>query len=183
MAELARQALALDPNEPWARMTFGFSLSTAGHHDRALEQLREALELNPSWALGRTMFGVALLRAGQPGDAVSETGKAVRMSPVDSFAGIYTAFHGLTLLGNRRFAEALPFLRSSVLVFPDFPGHYNALISCCGHLGLSDEARSHLQRRNQLEPPISIGLLRRNLGRFAHMELFTEGLAKAGVVE
>jgi adenylate cyclase len=183
MEELAKRALALDPSEPWARMSFGFNLSTAGHHDRALEQMRGALEMNPSWALGRTMYGVALLRAGHPAEAAVETEKAIRMSPLDTFAGIYTAFHGLTLLGNRRFAEALPFLRQSILAFPEFPGHYNALISCCGHLGLTEEAQAHLQHRNRIGPPVSIGHIRRNLGRYAHCDLFIEGLGKGGVPE
>jgi len=183
MAELARQSLALDPNEPWGRMIFGFSLSTAGHHDRALEQLRGALEMNPSWALGRTMYGIALLRAGYAPEAAAETGKAIRMSPLDTFAGIYTAFHGLTLLGDRRFAEALPYLRQSILAFPEFPGHYNALISCCGHLGLLEEAQAHIQHRNRIGPPITLSHLRENLRHHAHCKLFIEGLAKAGVPE
>ncbi|WP_230530438.1 adenylate/guanylate cyclase domain-containing protein [Microvirga roseola] len=183
MMELARRALALDPQEPWGRMIFGFSLSTTGHHDRALEQMRGALDMNPSWALGRTLYGVALLRAGYAADAVSETGRAVRMSPLDTFAGIYTAFHGLTLLGDRRFEEALPYLRRSVLVFPEFPGHCNALISCCGHLGLIEEAQAQLQHRNRIGPPLTLEQIRRNLRHHAHCALFVEGLAKAGVPE
>jgi adenylate cyclase len=105
------------------------------------------------------------------------------MSPLDTFAGIYTAFHGLTLLGDRRFAEALPFLRQSILAFPEFPGHYNALISCCGHLGLVEEAQGHLHHRNQIGPPITLSQLRYNLRHHAHCALFIEGLAKAGVPE
>src|SRR3712207_4933615 len=62
--ELAERALALDPDEPWARMTFGLIISGSGHHDRALEQFHTALDAHPNWALGRTMYGVALLRAG-----------------------------------------------------------------------------------------------------------------------
>jgi adenylate cyclase len=183
MADLAKRALAIDPSEPWAMMSYGFSLSTMGHHDRALEQMKGALEINPSWALGRTMYGVALLRAGFFDEAVDETGKAIRMSPLDTFAGIYVAFHGLTLLGDRRFSEALSFLRRSVLAFPEFPGHHNALISCCGHLGLVEEAQAHIQQRNQIGPPITVSRLRANLRDHAHCELFIEGLIKAGVPE
>ncbi|MFD0466548.1 adenylate/guanylate cyclase domain-containing protein [Microvirga aerilata] len=82
MGELAKHALAIDPSEPWGMMTYGFYLSTMGHHDRALEQMNGALGFNPSWALGRTMYGVALLRAGYFAEAVTETGKAIRMSPL-----------------------------------------------------------------------------------------------------
>jgi adenylate cyclase len=109
----AEDALSFDPAEPWGRMMLGLSLSTARHHEQALVQLEAALEINPNFALGRTALGWGLLRAGQIEAAIAETGKPLRMSPMDSFAGIYTAIHGLALLGARRFSDALPFLRSS----------------------------------------------------------------------
>jgi len=182
-AQHAADALALDPNEPWARMTFGLCLSTAGHHDRALIELRTALKLNPSFALGRTALGWGLLRAGRFDEAIDETGKALRMSPLDSFAGIYTAIHGLALLAARRFGDALPFLRSSVAAFVAYSGHYNTLISCCGHLGLMEEAQEFIAIRNRVGPPLRLSVLRQNLSRFAHCDVFVEGLKKAGVPE
>src|SRR3546814_4122590 len=108
-------------------------------------ELRTALALNPSFTLGHMAYGWALLRAGQCDEAIVETGRALRMSPVDNFSGFYTSVHGLALLAARRFGEALPFLRASVAAFPDYSGHYNSLISCCGHLGRSEEHTSELQ--------------------------------------
>lgn len=179
----AELGLTCDPGDPWARMTFGLCLSTAGQHERALAELRAALDLNPSFALGRTAYGWGLLRAGQFDDAVEETGKAIRMSPLDSFAGIYTAIHGLALLGSRRFEEALPHLRRSVAAFAEYSGHYNTLISCCGHLGLVEEAQEFIAARARVGPPLRLSVLRENLGKFAHCEVFVEGLKKAGVPE
>jgi adenylate cyclase len=182
--ELAERALALDPDEPWARMTFGLTLSGAGHHDRALEQLRTALDAHPNWALGHTMYGVALLRAGHFEDAIAETSHALRMSPVDPFTGIYTVFHGLALLAARRFPEALVYLRRSIKGLPDLVSHYNPLISCCGHLGLVEEAHMYLEKRNSLTGmPYRVSVVRQTMSRFAHGEVFVEGLVKAGVPE
>jgi adenylate cyclase len=182
--ELAERALALDPDEPWARMTLGLTLSNSGHHDRALEQFRTALDAHPNWALGRTMYGVALLRAGYFDDAIFETGHALRMSPVDPFAGIYTVFHGLALLAARRFPEALLHLRRSITGLPDLVSHYNPLISCCGHLGLVEEAQMYLQKRDSLASrPYRVSLVRETMSRFAHGNVFVEGLMKAGVPE
>ena len=83
----------------------------------------------------------------------------------------------------RQFDDALPYLRASVAAFAEYLGHYNTLISCCGHLGLLDEAKGFIVARNRMGPEIRIGLLRRNLSGFAHCEVFIEGLQKAGVPE
>lgn len=182
-ARHAAAAVALDPAEPWARMTHGICLSTARQHEAALVELRAALEFNPCFALGRSLLGWGLLRAGRMEEAIEQTGLALRMSPMDSFAGIYTAIHGLALLGDRRFEQALPHLRASVAAFAEYLGHYNTLISCCGHLGRIEEARAYIAARDRMGPPIRVGLLRRNLAGFAHAEVFVEGLLKAGVPE
>ncbi len=182
-AAYATDALSFDPGDPWARMISGLCLSTAGHHDRALGELRTALHLNPSFALGHTALGWALLRAGRFDEAIEQTGRALRLSPLDTFSGFYTSIHGLALLGARRFEEALPYLRASVAAFAEYPGHYNTLISCCGHLGLVDEAQEFIAVRNRIGPPLRLSVLRENLARFAHRDVFVEGLRKAGVPE
>jgi adenylate cyclase len=179
----AQDALAFDPGDPWARMVSGLCLSTAGQHDRALGELRTALKLNPSFALGHMALGWALLRAGRFDEAIAETGQALSLSPLDSFSGLYTTIHGLALLGARRFEEALPFLRSSVATFAEYVGHYNTLISCCGHLGLLDEAKEYIAVRNRIGPPLRLAVLRENLRLFAHRDIFIDGLEKAGVPE
>jgi adenylate cyclase len=179
----AEDALAYDPSDPWARMVSGLCLSTAGQHERALDELMTALRLNPSFALGSMAFGWALLRAGHFDDAIAETGRALRMSPLDSFSGFYTAIHGLALLGAQRFEEALPYLRAAVAAFAEYPGHLNSLISCCGHLCLVEEAKEFIAARNRVGPPVRIAGLSRNMRYFAHYDVFVKGLRKAGVPE
>ena len=164
-------------------MVSGLALSQAGHHARALEELESAIRLNPSFALAHSWYGLALLRAGQIDRAIAMTQKARKMSPTDSFAGIYTTYYGLALLGARRFAEALPMFRAAIAAFPEFTGHYNALVSCCGHLGLLDDARHYLDHRNKIGRPLAVATIRRNLAKFAHCDIFIEGLTKAGVPE
>ena len=180
-ARHAADAATLDPAEPWARMVLGLCHSNARQHERALAELRTARELNPNSAMGRTALGWALLRAGHGVEAVAETGRALRMSPLDSFAGIYTSVHGLALLGVRRFEEAMPHLRASIAAFAEYPGHYNTLISCCGHLGLLTEAREFLEARNRIGPPLRVSVVQRLLDGFAHAPVFVDGLVKAGV--
>jgi TolB-like protein/class 3 adenylate cyclase/Tfp pilus assembly protein PilF len=178
----AQVALQHDPTDPWARMVYGLCLSSIGQHERALGELQAALTLNPSFALGHIVFGWALLRAGHFDEALVETGWALRMSPVDSFAGFYTTVHGLALLAARQFEEALPYLRASIAA-AEHSGQYHSLISCCGHLGLIEEAQEYIAARNRLGPPVRLSVLRRNLAHFAHRDIFIEGLKKAGVPE
>jgi TolB-like protein/Tfp pilus assembly protein PilF len=179
----AETALSLDPTDPWARMVFGMCLSTDGQHDRALGELRAALDLNPNFALGHTALGWALMRAGQFEEAIAATGQALRMSPLDTFSGFYTSMHGFALLTAERFAEALPYLRTSVKAFAEYVGHYNTLISCCGHLGLIKEAQEFIAVRNSIGPSLRLSVLRTNLAAYAHRDVFIEGLRKAGVPE
>jgi TolB-like protein len=179
----AENALSFDPAEPWARMVLGLCLSHARRHEPALIELAAALEINPNFALGRTALGWALLRVGEFEAAIAETGRPLRMSPVDSFAGLYTAIHGLALFGARRFADALPFMRASLAAFAGYEGTYNQLISCCGHLGLTEEAKFLIEARTRLDPPLRVSVMRRGLEGYAHRDVFVEGLVKAGVPE
>jgi adenylate cyclase len=71
----------------------------------------------------------------------------------------------------------------SVAAFAEYPGHYNTLISCCGHLGLTAEAQEYIAVRNSIGPTLRLGVLRENLKPFAHREIFIEGLRKLGVPE
>jgi adenylate cyclase len=180
----AETAMRQDQGEPWARMVFGFLLSQNGNHQRGIQELETALRLNPNFALGRMLLGWAHVRAGNFDSGVTETAKALRLSPADNFASVYQATHGLALLSAQRFEEALPHLRASVSPHTEYMGHYNALISCCGHLGLVDEARRLLDYRySRLNKHMTLANAGRMLVGFAHRDVFMEGLRKAGVTD
>lgn len=178
----AEQGLRYDAGEAWCHMVLGFVRSSARHHDRGLDALDTAVSLNPSSALARMLRGWALLRAGHFDHAVAETSEALRLRPADQFGTVYLATHGLALLASRRFEEALPHLRASVIPFTEYMGHYNTLISCCGHLGRLEEARRWLAFRHQaLGRPFILANAAAALKGFAHADTFVEGLRLAGV--
>jgi adenylate cyclase len=180
----AEDALAIDPHDPWARMVLGLCLSTIGNHDRALRELETALRLNPSFALGHAIYGWGLLHSGGFDTAVHETRYALRLSPRDSFLSFYEWMHGFALLGDRQFDEALPYLEKALVAFPEFPSQYTLLVSCCGHLGMIDEAMFYLTQRNKLDgPKLTVSLNRTQLRLYACGNVIAEGLAKAGVPE
>ena len=69
----------------------------------------------------------------------------------------------------------------SVAAFAGYAGHYNTLISCCGQLGLIDEAQEFIVASNRIGPPLRLRDFHEGLRHFAHREVFVEGLRKAGV--
>jgi adenylate cyclase len=143
----AQLAVTCDHDEPWAQAVHGFVQSSHGVHDEGIAALKAALNLNPNFALARMLLGWAQIRAGHTDEAIEQTRRALRLSPTDAFLSIYKATHGLALLAAHRFEEALPFLRQSITPFPEYMGNCNVLISCCGHLGLLDEAKRLLAYR------------------------------------
>jgi adenylate cyclase len=180
----AMDAIAMDEDEPWGHAVHGFILSTLRQHEQGLAELRLALALNPSFALGHMLLGWALLRAGEHEQAIQQTARALRLSPMDRSAAVYKATHGLALLSAARFGEALPFLRASVTPFTEYMGHHNALISCCGHLGLLDEAAQLLAyRADRLGHDWRLQDAAQDLQGYAHAGIFLAGLARAGVPE
>ena len=54
-------------------------------------------------------------------------------------------------------------MRASVADFRNMSGHYNSLISCCGHLGLTDEVQEYLAARSLLGPPMRLSVLREHI--------------------
>ena len=178
----AEKALALDPNEPWARLVLGLFLSTHGDHGRAFHELEAALRVNPCFAMGRIVYAFVLSRAGRHEDAVAEGAKALRLSPSDPYMSFYELVYGAALLKARRFQEALPYLRRSAVAFPEVAWPSAALISCLGHLGLVEEAKPLLAHRNTLGPPLTVNLIRAQMQRYPS-DVYLEGLAKAGVPE
>jgi adenylate cyclase len=178
----AQSATARDPNEPWVHMVRGFALSTAGEHLGAETSLKLTLSLNPSFSLARMLYGWALIRAGKTDAAIVETGKALALANGDMMVSTYQGIHGLALVAARRFDEALPVLRAAVAANIEYVGHHNTLISCCGHLGLVDEAQRLLDvRHRSLGRPMVLAEMAEPLSRFAHRHIFLKGLERAGV--
>lgn len=125
--------------------------------------------------------GLASSQLTQYDRALTELRTALHLNP--SFALGRMVF-GWALTRAGRFEEALPYLRASVADLRNMSGHYNSLISCCGHLGLTDEAQEHIAARSLLGPPLSLRVLREYIPeRFANKVILLEGMRKAGVPE
>ena len=90
-SERARAAVAIDGDDPWARLALGFSHMLRREHEDAVEELRAALDLNPNFALGHSCLGLALAYGGKGAQAVVHLETAMRLSPRDPFFSVSSA--------------------------------------------------------------------------------------------
>ncbi|NIW23810.1 MAG: hypothetical protein GWN29_04185, partial [Gammaproteobacteria bacterium] len=74
--EMARRAVALDPQSVRAPHWIGIAQVILGEHDAAAAQFRHALELDPNWTWGHIKGGVALAKAGRIDEALREAAEA-----------------------------------------------------------------------------------------------------------
>ena len=113
---------------------------------------------------------------------MAETSRVLKISDTRGRPWLYEKIHGLALLAEGRFEEARPILQSAAT-----GGDWGAnaiYISCCGHLGLHDEARRLVQfRERSLQKGWCIRNARQEVIRHAHRDILMDGLAKAGVPE
>jgi TolB-like protein len=177
----AETAHALSRDEAWAHMVLGFVLSYYRKHEEAVVRLRTALDLNASFSLARLFLGWSLIRAGDNPAALRETWHAYRLRPRGPVNAMFAATHGLALLAAGRFEDALPFMRDSLAEHPGYMGYQTALISCCGHLGLLEEAaRLREARFRVLGRHLTVAGAEAELRGFAHAPIFLDGLRLAG---
>ena len=90
-SERARAAVAIDRDDPWARLALGFSHMLRREHEDAVEELRAALDLNPNFALGHACLGLALAYGGKGAQAVVHLETAMRLSPRDPFFSVFVS--------------------------------------------------------------------------------------------
>jgi serine/threonine-protein kinase len=76
-----RRAIALEPANSGAHLSYGFAQLTVGHTDDAVREFREAVRLDPLVKSARTAFALSLVFARQFSEAIAESR---RLQAVDS---------------------------------------------------------------------------------------------------
>lgn len=95
----ARRAVALDPNNPMARMFLGVLLAQAGHFTEALASLRRARELDPQFALVFANSAIIAANGGDPEAGLELARQAVVIGP-EVWAAHYQLGNVYAQLGN-----------------------------------------------------------------------------------
>ena len=116
------RALALDPQLPEAQLARGlYTLYLTGGPQQALPDLEAVARLRPNSAETHSILGFALRREGRMSEALEHQ---VRAQDLDPLNRAYNYVPMETLLGLRRYPEAIDQIRIYAERFPGEPGPY-----------------------------------------------------------
>jgi adenylate cyclase len=154
--EQARAAVAIDRDDPWARLALGFSHMLGRKHEDAVEELRAALDLNPNFALGHACLGLALAYGGNGAQALVPLDTAMRLSPRDPFFSVFVNMRGFAHFMAGDYAAGLDWARRSVRLSPELVGPWRTLALAAAMLDHREEAEEAVARARQLQPDFSV---------------------------
>lgn len=181
---LADRAVALDDHEANTFFALGRVQLARGECALAIDALETALALNPCHALSHCGLGDSLVSDGRPEDSVPHFERALSLSPQDPFRWAFMSYRSLAHMFQGDPAEAVRWARSATLV-PN--AHYWArakLVSWLAHAGDLAAARANVGQLLRTCPGFSRDFARSRLFYVrdpAHLELFLDGLRRAGV--
>lgn len=175
-------ALALDPDQLWARMGLGMALEMRRRFVRAREQFDAAAELAPKWAWPPVFRGVCSWYLADPRGSARSFEKAARLDPSSELpllflarakadyrdrtlvrdldraralaprSGFALSWRGRAMFVLNRNAEALSDLRRSIALLPDYDRGWSWLGVSLCERGRFAEAVPLLRKARALNP-------------------------------
>jgi TolB-like protein/Tfp pilus assembly protein PilF len=180
--DLARRAVELDDNDPWAYLALGYIAFVGRQTAEAAAHYRRAVELNPNFAAAHGYWGYALAFDGQSDEAIERLSLAMRMSPRDRQNAIYMGGMAVAHFLADRFEPAVEWARKAVQQGPSVTAPHRILCASLALAGRLEEARSVLARVREMQPHLSIAWIERMVPyTAAQMPRFLAGLRAAGL--
>ena len=179
----AREALDLDEQDPWARMTHGVVLWRMHRHGEAERTYRRALELNPNFALAYGNLGLVLAIQGAHEEAAKCAGHALRLSPNDLLVGVFASdAMAAAHFAAGRYADAVIWARNTIERSPEhLPAHF-FLIGASAMQGESAMAVAALAALLRLQPDLSLAWMSQNMAYAGEVgDRLLDGLRIAGM--
>ncbi|MDH3739134.1 MAG: tetratricopeptide repeat protein, partial [Alphaproteobacteria bacterium] len=179
----AQQAVAFDGDDAWAQTMLGMAYMYMRRPDDGVAACRQALDLNPNLAFAEGVLAICHAFRGDYGDAVTHAERADRLSPRDPLRVTWYQARAHAALGTQQYEEAAIWAKKSIEAYPKLPAGWRVLAACYGHLGRLEEAAAALQEVLRLYPDLTIESIRASQPstRPEHVELYVEGLRKAGL--
>ena len=178
--QLARKAIQLDPNLPFARTVLAHALVFGRDHERSMIELERAIALNPNnpdWRLG-----LVLIFAGHARRAVDLLEACMRLDPF--YHPITAGTLGLAHYVLGQYGQALPLHRDFV-ARTKWPLGRLLLAATYAQLGQLDAARAMVAELQRQHPEYTLAATRKiiALKHAKDEEHFLDALRKAGLPE
>ncbi len=182
----ARKAVAMDPRDAEAHAMLAFALITAGDSAGSLESARRAVDLNPSFPLALTFLAYMSHMIGHPPQqSIDLVHRAMRLSPQDPIEWLFYDALGGAYWNAGRCEEGLAVSRRLIALLPSYYFGYIWGALNLVDLGKIEEAKEIIRQAQQVQPGLSLALLRRSLGAIgADVDRrMADALLQAGIAE
>jgi TolB-like protein/Tfp pilus assembly protein PilF len=191
MVQLARTAVALDPDDPEVLVLAGSIMAQPGGDlSGGIAMQEKSVRLNPNNAQALRMLGQLYAYAGDKQSAIGYLERAYRLNPVSQTAAFHTGYVIAHFVAGEYeaavewSAKALRHTQNSAAVL-----RYRA--ACLGLLGRLEEGRETVRRLLELVPDFTIARARRHIEFDMNnifktpgvADSFYEGLRRSGVPE
>jgi adenylate cyclase len=150
--ELARKAVALDPNDAEAHARLGGALTNRGDFVGGLAESERALELCPNLASGHGRRGSALVYSGHPKQGIEALGHAIRLDPHSPLLPISLLQVVIAHYNSGEYTAAVEVATGLTRAFPNFPNTYRFLAAALGQLGRTEDGKQALEKALALSP-------------------------------
>jgi len=182
-AESVDQAVACDPNEPWACIAQGFIAVANRRDSEAVEAFRRAIDTSPSFSYAHGLLGAAHAFGGQSDQAIECIDRAVRLSPRDIFGEEYELYYAFAHFQAGSYVEAASAAHRAIQQRPEHPTLYIMAAASYGLAGETDTAKRMVAQLTDLVPNISAAGVEESF-LYCHQEdrhRLAKGLRAAGL--
>jgi adenylate cyclase len=182
--DLARRAVALQPDNGSVLATAAWALAGTREWDEALSLTEQARHLQPSSAHVRFRCGAIFVYNGECENAIGEFAEGWRLNPKDKrgyhpHVGIATAH-----FFERRFEKAIAWARRGMAETNAVAIPQRFIAASLAHLGRLSEARETIEALLGLQPNACLTRARTSSYRHQWMlDLYVDGLREAGLPE
>ena len=179
--ELARRAVAMDDEDPYAHFVLSVVSIWLRDYETARAEVQRCLALAPSSAEGCLQLANLHYYEGDPAAALDTLNAYLRLDPLYPGLALHFVAQAQHALGQ--YEAAVETLKRRLERDPKSETAYALLASCYGHLGQIDESRAAWAQVMRIAPDFSVerrwGILPfRDPAAYAHR---VEGLRKAGL--
>jgi TolB-like protein/DNA-binding winged helix-turn-helix (wHTH) protein len=181
---LAKKGVELDDQDAVTHFGYGRALLARKAYEDALAELESAAELNPTLAIAYCGLGDSLAYEGRIEEAIPYFEKAISLSPYDPHRWAFYSYRALAHLFGGQFGHAFDWAQKAIRVPNCHYWPFAHRVSALGHLQQVDATRAAKAELLQRKPEFSCAFARRRLFFIknpAHLELYIEGLLKAGI--